>query len=73
MAYRNTVLSQLLTLMDRHEFESLAKEHHSGLTEGSYLQLESSARPIDRTGIEECPRSVFGSRAFHTVCAKRGG
>jgi hypothetical protein len=30
VAHRNTVLSQLLTLMNRHEFESLAKEHHSG-------------------------------------------
>ena len=30
MAHRNTVLSQLLALMDRHEFESLAKEHHEG-------------------------------------------
>ena len=30
MAHCNTILSQLLKLVPRHEFESLAKEHHSG-------------------------------------------
>ncbi len=30
MAHNNTVLSQLLNLIPRHEFESLAKQHHSG-------------------------------------------
>ena len=30
MAHTNTVFSQLLKLIPRHEFESLAKEHHSG-------------------------------------------
>lgn len=30
MAHNNTVLSQLLKIFSRHEFESLAKEHHSG-------------------------------------------
>ena len=30
MAHHNTVFSQLLKLLPRHEFESLSKEHHSG-------------------------------------------
>ena len=30
MAHNNTVLSQLLKIIPRHEFESLAKQHHSG-------------------------------------------
>lgn len=30
MAHNNTVFSQLLRLIPRHEFESLAKQHHSG-------------------------------------------
>ena len=30
MAHHNTVFSQLLKLISRHEFESLAKQHHSG-------------------------------------------
>ena len=30
MAHCNTILSQILKLVPRHEFESLAKKHHSG-------------------------------------------
>ncbi|MES9859981.1 MAG: IS4 family transposase [Candidatus Thiodiazotropha sp. LLP2] len=30
MAHNNTVFSQLLKLLSRHEFETLAKQHHSG-------------------------------------------
>ena len=30
MSHNNTVFSQLLKLLPRHEFESLAKQHHSG-------------------------------------------
>lgn len=30
MAHHNTVLSQILKLVPRHEFETLAKQHHSG-------------------------------------------
>jgi len=30
MAHYNTVFSQLLKLLPRHEFETLAKQHHSG-------------------------------------------
>ncbi|MBC8550017.1 MAG: IS4 family transposase [Candidatus Brocadiales bacterium] len=30
MAHHNTVFSQLLKLIPRHEFETLAKQHHSG-------------------------------------------
>jgi len=30
MAHCNTILSQLLKLVSRHEFESLANRHHSG-------------------------------------------
>ena len=30
MAHANTIFSQLLRLISRHEFESLAKQHHSG-------------------------------------------
>ena len=30
MAHNNTVFSQLLKLISRHEFEALAKQHHSG-------------------------------------------
>ncbi len=30
MAHHNTVFSQLLKLLSRHEFETLAKQHHSG-------------------------------------------
>jgi len=32
MAHCNTILSQILKLVPRHEFESLAKEHHQGRT-----------------------------------------
>lgn len=32
MAHCNTILSQILKLVPRHEFESLAKVHHSGRT-----------------------------------------
>ena len=30
MSHSNTILSQLLKFVPRHEFESLAKSHHSG-------------------------------------------
>jgi hypothetical protein len=30
MAYCNTILSQILKFVPRHEFESLANRHHSG-------------------------------------------
>lgn len=30
MAHCNTILSQILKLVPRHEFEALAKQHHSG-------------------------------------------
>ena len=30
MAHNNTILSQLLELVSRHEFESLEKTHHKG-------------------------------------------
>ena len=30
MAHHNTVLAQMLKLIPRHEFESLANQHHSG-------------------------------------------
>jgi len=30
MAHNNTIFSQLLKLVPRHEFESLAKQHHEG-------------------------------------------
>lgn len=30
MSHHNTVFSQLLKLVSRHEFETLAKQHHSG-------------------------------------------
>ncbi len=30
MAHCNTILSQILKFVPRHEFETLAKQHHSG-------------------------------------------
>ena len=30
MAHHNTILSQIVALFPRHEFEALAKEHHVG-------------------------------------------
>jgi hypothetical protein len=30
MAHCNTIFSQILKLISRHEFEALAKQHHSG-------------------------------------------
>ncbi len=30
MSHHNTVFSQLLKLIPRHEFETLAKQHHKG-------------------------------------------
>ncbi len=30
MAHCNTIFSQILKLISRHEFETLANEHHSG-------------------------------------------
>ena len=30
MAHQNTVFAQMLKLIPRHEFESLAHQHHSG-------------------------------------------
>lgn len=30
MAHRNTILSQILNLVPRHEFEVLANQHHQG-------------------------------------------
>ncbi len=30
MAHGNTILSQILKLIPRHEFEALARQHHSG-------------------------------------------
>lgn len=30
MAHNNTVFSQLLKLLPRHEFETLARQHHQG-------------------------------------------
>ncbi len=30
MAHCNTIFAQILKLVPRHEFETLAKQHHSG-------------------------------------------
>ncbi|MES9908509.1 MAG: DUF4372 domain-containing protein, partial [Candidatus Thiodiazotropha sp.] len=30
MSHNSTVFAQLLKLISRHEFETLAKEHHTG-------------------------------------------
>ena len=32
MAHHNTVFAQMLTFIPRHEFESLARQHHAGRT-----------------------------------------
>jgi hypothetical protein len=35
MADCNTVLNQILKIVPRHEFETLAKQHHSRTTKGA--------------------------------------
>ena len=77
MSHHNTVFSQLLKLLPRHEFESLAIEHHSGrafrkasrwsqfvtLTMGQ-LSGRSSLRDIIET------LSTQTHRLYHLGCAK---
>lgn len=77
MSHHNTVFSQLLKLVQRHEFESLANQHHSGrafrtATRWSQfvtmLMAQLSGRNSLRDIIENM--SAQSHRLYHLGCSK---
>ena len=53
MAHHNTVFSQILRLVPRHEFESLAKTHHQGRKLRKMTRWSSSSASAWRNSIIE--------------------
>ncbi len=77
MAHCNTIFSQLLKLVPRHEFESLAKQHHSGRTFrtasrwGQFVTLmmgQLSGRNSLRDLVDNI--SAQSHRLYHLGCMK---
>ena len=77
MAHHNTIFSQLLKLIPRHEFETLAKQHHSGRAFrtasrwGQFVTLmmgQLSGRSSLRDIVDNM--SAQSHRLYHLGCTK---
>ena len=77
MAHCNTILSQILKLVPRHEFEVLANKHHSGrsfrkATRWSQFVTLSLAQLTGRSSLRDIAENVLAQshRLYHSGCAK---
>jgi len=77
MAHCNTILAQILKLVPRHEFETLAKRHHSGRrfrTASRWSQFVSltMAQLSGRNSLRDIidNMSAQAHRLYHLGCAK---
>jgi hypothetical protein len=50
LGHHNTVFSQLLKLIPRHEFETLAKQHHTGRSSWSTALMVCYQQPESLQG-----------------------
>jgi hypothetical protein len=72
MAHSNTVLSQMLKLLPRHEFEALARQHHQGrklrkMSRWSQLVAMTTAQLTGRTSLRDLLSnlSAQASKLYH--------
>ncbi len=77
MAHNNTLLSQILKLVPRHEFESLAKQHHSGrafrkASRWSQFVTMTAAQLSGRNSLRDTVESLSSQahRLYHLGCSK---
>ena len=77
MAHHNTVFSQLLKLIPRHEFESLAKQHHNGrsfraASRWSQFVTMAMAQLAGRNSLRDIVENVSAQahRLYHLGSAK---
>lgn len=77
MAHCNTILSQILRFVSRHEFESLANHHHSGrafrtATRWSQFVTMAMAQLSGRISLRDIVgnMSAQAHRLYHLGCAK---
>lgn len=77
MAHCNTILSQILRFVSRHEFESLANRHHSGrafrtATRWSQFVTMAMAQLSGRISLRDIVgnMSAQAHRLYHLGCAK---
>ena len=77
MSHCNTILSQILRLIPRHEFETLAKQHHSGRTfrrasRWSQLVALMMVQISGRNSLRDCVDTMTAQahRLYHLGSAK---
>lgn len=77
MAHNNTLLSQILKLIPRHEFETLAKQHHSGrafrkASRWSQFVTMTVAQISGRNSLRDTVESLSSQahRLYHLGCSK---
>ncbi len=77
MSHHNTVFSQLLKLLPRHEFETLAMEHHSGrsfrkASRWSQFVTMTMAQIAGRISLRDIIDNISAQahRLYHLGCAK---
>ena len=77
MSHNNTVCSQLLKLIPRHEFETLAKQHHSGrsfrtATRWSQFVTMAMGQLSGRTSLRDIVENMSAQlhRLYHMGSAK---
>ncbi len=77
MAHCNTIFSQLLKLVPRHEFETLAKQHHSGRafrTASRWSQFVTlmMAQLSGRNSLRDIVENISAQahRLYHLGCMK---
>jgi putative transposase len=77
MAHCNTILAQILKLIPRHEFETLAKEHHSGrafrsASRWSQFSCLVMAQLTGRCSLRDIVDSASSQlhRLYHLGCSK---
>ena len=77
MSHHNTVFLQLLKLIPRHEFESLAKRHHSGrsfrtASRWSQFVTMAMAQLAGRNSLRDIVENISAQahRLYHLGCVK---
>ncbi len=77
MAHCNTILGQILKMVSRHEFETLAKEHHSGrsfrsASRWSQFSCLVMAQLTGRCSLRDIVDSASSQlhRLYHLGCSK---
>jgi len=77
LAHHNTIFAQLLKLIPRHEFETLANQHHDGqklrkMTRWSQFVALTLAQLAGRSSLRDIVDnlSAQGAKLYHLGCAK---